>query len=65
MSLMEVFNYTQFNETLDFDAIWNSTFDNYTDVNQAIDALELNHVLWETYAFYELLFEEGAPVYNY
>jgi len=55
-ALEDIVPSTSFYQMLDFEQIWNSTFEAMDDVKDIFDALSTSHILWETYALYDLFF---------
>ena len=51
-------NCTMFATQLNFTDLWNSTWDTTKDLNTILKTLQVKHVLWETYAFFEFFFGE-------
>lgn len=55
MAIMEIMPITAFEEMLDNATIWNSTFEG-AEITTVLNDLQTKHVLYETYAFFELFF---------
>jgi len=62
MDVMAILRHNGVDDRIDFDSIWNATFDAMTDVNQILASLQLNHVLYETYAFRDLFFGDDGII---
>ena len=58
LAVKMLLNHTQFEEELDINMILNETLMQTSDKNELLKALEHNHILYETYAFFELFFGE-------
>lgn len=47
-----------FEEEIDITSVWNETLDQMNDIHAIYQQLQTDHVLWETFAFYDLFFGE-------
>lgn len=52
-------NETAWNDTLDFNSTWSPMFDQMNDANSILKELQKSHILWETFAFFDLFFGEN------
>lgn len=52
-----------FEQPIDINQVWNATYDNMP-INEILNELQLNHVLWECYAFHDMIFGPNGVYAN-